>query len=65
MQRSLREVTFGPNWRAGTDITEHRTYEGKVYRAVVPATFSRRASHRGTNVVRPAWSSGSQPVAWV
>ncbi len=52
-QRSLREVTFGPNWRAGTDITEHRAYEGKVYRAVVLDTFSRRSNHRGTYDVRP------------
>ena len=32
----------GPNRLWVTDITEHRTYEGKVYCAVVLDTFSRR-----------------------
>ena len=32
----------GPNQLWGTDITEHRTREGKVYCAVVLDTFSRR-----------------------
>src|SRR6516225_7337039 len=31
-----------PNRFWVTDITEHRTYEGKVYRAVVLDTFSHR-----------------------
>ena len=42
-----------PYWSSVTNITEHRTYEGKVYRAVVLDTFSRRSNQRGTYDVRP------------
>ncbi len=36
-----------PNWLWLTDITEHRTREGKVYCAVVLDAFSRRALSSG------------------
>jgi putative transposase len=44
----------GPNRLWVTDITEHRTYEGKVYCAVVLDTFSRRVVGWSTDTSQTA-----------
>ncbi len=46
-----------PNRLWVNDMTEHRTYEGKVYCAVVLDTFSRRSSAGRSTPARPRrWS---------
>ncbi|OSC36775.1 DDE-type integrase/transposase/recombinase [Mycobacterium decipiens] len=47
-----------------TDITEHRTYEGKVYCAVVLDTFSRRVvGYRSTQAGPPQWVTNALGMA--
>jgi transposase InsO family protein len=58
----------GPNQLWVTDITEHPTREGRVYRAVVLDTYSRRVvggsidSSPTTALVTNAWAWRSTPA---
>jgi putative transposase len=59
----LVERTFNreaPNRLWVTGITEHRTYEGKVYCAVMLDTFSLRLRHPLTHPIVSAGSPGTR-----